>query len=73
MIIRYDGVNRKIDETYDNILPYLDDEETTESLREMCEGCEGYCGENHDYSECRHKPCFIFWLAYKYLEWGEGW
>ncbi len=73
MFIRYDGVNRKINETYDNILPYLDDEETTESLREMCEGCERYCGENHDYSECRYNPCFIFWLAYEYLEWGEGW
>lgn len=73
MFIRYDGVNRKITETYDNILPYLDDEETTESLRNMCLRCEQYCGEKHDYSECRNEPCFTFWLAYKYLEWGEGW
>lgn len=75
MFIRYDGVNRKITETYDNIFPYLDDEDTTKSLRNLCSRCERYCGEEHvmDYSECRDEPCFIFWLAYKYLELSEGW
>lgn len=42
-------------------------------LQEMCKNCENWCGEKHDYSECRNKPCFRFFLAYGYLNWETGW
>lgn len=66
------GVERKINEAYLHIKPYLDDEETTESLVEMCQNCECYCGEEHNWDECCDKACFRFWLAYIYLEWCDA-
>ena len=45
----------------------------TKELREMCKNCEAYCGKTHDYSECRGKWCYKFWLAYRYLEWSSSW
>ena len=41
----------------------------TEELLKMCRGCEEWYAEEHNYDECRHKPCFKFWLAYEYLRW----
>ena len=51
---------------------YLDDEESTEELREMCQNCEAYAGIEHDYAECKGKMCFNFYLAFEYLEWGNA-
>ena len=59
-------------ETEDRLKMYMKNEDTTKELREMCKNCEGYCGKDHDYTECRDKPCFLFWLAYKHLEWILG-
>ena len=42
-------------------------------LIEMCKNCEGYCGEEHDYTECKDKKCFKFFLAYYYLQWSTSW
>jgi hypothetical protein len=56
-------------EAYDHIRPYLRKLESTKELREMCNCCEGYCGEQHNYEECRDKMCFKFYLAFKYLDW----
>lgn len=61
-----------INEVYYNVKPHLDNERTTEELREMCQNCEAYCGSEHEYGECEDKMCFKFWLAFKYLEWING-
>lgn len=43
-------------------------------LHSMCSNCECFCGiENHDYSECRFKPCFKLFLGYAHAEWLEAW
>ena len=41
-------------------------------LYEMCKNCESYCGEEHDYKECRQNQCFKNWLALEYLDWTNG-
>lgn len=51
---------------------YMDDEESTAELREMCKRCERYCGKEHDYKECRNELCFQFWLAYTCLDLESG-
>lgn len=56
-------------ETEKRMEPYMNDMNATKSLRAMCKNCEAYCGKEHDYSECRDKWCFRFWLAYEHLEW----
>lgn len=57
----------QLEEIYQHIKPYIDEED---DLHTMCQYCEAYCGrEEHDYEECRSNNCFQFWLAYKYLEW----
>ena len=57
-----------IDYAYNNVKNYLNDTKVTKELREMCINCEGYCGEDHDYSYCKDMMCFKFWLAFKYLD-----
>ena len=69
---------RQLNAAYHHIQNYLDDEESTEELREMCQNCEAYAGIEHDYAECKGKMCFNFYLAFEYLEWnnafrGERW
>lgn len=66
------STENNINEAYENIKQYLDDEESTKDLREMCQNCEKYCGEQHDFEECEDLICFKFWLAYEYLEWSNG-
>lgn len=41
-------------------------------LYEMCKNCKNYCGEEHDYKECRQNQCFKNWLALEYLDWTNG-
>lgn len=61
--------DEQIDECRKHMEPYMMCEKSTLELREMCKNCESYCGKQHNYEECYEKPCFKFWLAYKYLEW----
>ena len=74
----YKETERQLNAAYHHIQNYLDDEESTEELREMCQSCEAYAGIEHDYTECKGKMCFNFYLAFEYLEWdnafkGERW
>lgn len=65
-----DTTKRQIKESYINIKPYLNDtDDCGTELRAMCERCERYCGNEHDWNECLDMPCFQFYLAYEYLEW----
>lgn len=59
-------MNERFDEAYRHIKPYIKD---ARELHSMCSRCERYCGEMHDFSECREEWCFKFWLAYVYLKW----
>lgn len=61
---------RKIEESYNHIKPYLKDQKI---LAEMCGHCERYCGKEHDYEECRNMPCFKCFLGYSYLQWLTSW
>lgn len=63
-------VLEKIEETYQEFLPYIN-EEPSPLLLKMCNHCEEYCGEEHDYSNCKDKACFTCYLAYQRLEWEE--
>ena len=63
-------VEEKIEEYYNRMSDYIPKDE---ELKEMCQNCECWCGENHDYSECRNKPCFRFFLGYGYLQWATSW
>ena len=60
---------RQLNAAYHHIQNYLDDEESTEELREMCQNCEAYAGIEHDYTEYKGKMCFNFYLAFVDLEW----
>ena len=61
-------IKEQVEECYKHIIPFL----PTPELKEMCKRCEAYCGKEHDYEECRDKPCFIFWLAFEYLSWSNS-
>lgn len=61
-------LEQSIQEMYKDIKPYMKREDATKELREMCKNCDGYCGIDHDYEECKGKPCFRFWLCYKIEE-----
>ena len=63
-------VEEKLKESFKNICSRL--VENTE-LQKMCQTCEAYCGTKHDYSECKEKSCFRFFLAYNYLQWETTW
>ncbi len=61
-----DILERRLQETYEHLMPYL---HIDENLQRTCANCEYYMGEEHDYSECRHNQCFINYLGLKRLEW----
>lgn len=67
-----DSVKRKLEETKEHMAPYMGDCESTAELRSMCQHCEHYCGENHDYTHCEDMQCFQFWLAYQYMDWSAS-
>lgn len=61
-----------IQESYNQCKPYLKYLSTLKDLSElksMCEICEAWYGEEHDYEDCLQKPCFRFFLCYNYLNW----
>lgn len=60
------GMERRINESYRHIKPYL---KQIDILKDMCSHCEKYCGEEHDYNECLGTPCFTCYLGYEYLKW----
>lgn len=62
-------VNSKLKEAYIHAKPYIQHGE----LKEMCKNCECWLGKDHDYEECKDKPCFRFWLAFVYLHWETSW
>ena len=62
--------NERIEECYNHIMPYIKEED---ELKEMCKNCGNWCGENHDYTECKNMMCFKFYLCFAYLEWMESW
>lgn len=71
-------MDKNIEDTYRMIKPYLNEPAPHNSGREllhaMCNNCERFCGVlEHDYSECREKPCFKLYLGYEYAEWCETW
>ena len=66
------GIEKKLEECYQHIKPYLGNEEDTPLLNEMCKMCEFWNGEEHDYEECRNKACFKLFLGYQYLCWEDG-
>ena len=69
-MVSADGrLTKKLEEAYKHIKPYLKEQQI---LREMCQNCEFYCGEEHDYEECRHKACFRCYLGYEYLQWSAS-
>lgn len=72
MIIAYKETQRQLEECYRHMGNYIHDESVTAELREMCKNCKIYCGLQHDFEECKDRPCFRFWLAYEYLEWGNS-
>lgn len=59
-------MKRKLDESYNHIKPYLKNQKI---LKDMCQYCGDYCGEDHDYEECLDMPCFKCFLGYAYLQW----
>ena len=61
---------RQLEESYRNIKPYINDDE---ELKKLCECCECYCGNNHNYEDCKNNQCFKMFLAYHYLEWCNSW
>lgn len=70
---QYTKTEGYIQEAYQHIKPYLDDETSCKALHDMCRNCERWCGEDHDYGECENMNCFKFYLAYEYLCWCEAW
>ena len=61
---------RKLDEPYQHIQPYLASQEI---LKDMCSYCENWCGERHNYEWCLDMPCFKCFLGYSYLQWETSW
>lgn len=61
---------RKIEESYNHIKPYLKEQTI---LKDMCSHCARYCGKQHNYEECLDMPCFKCFLGYSYLEWATSW
>ncbi len=66
-----DEMNRRLDDTYERVKPYL--KNSCPELKEMCKICECWYAEKHDYEECKNKPCFRFWLSYECMKYDIGW
>lgn len=56
----------QLEECYRHMEPY---QKNNQIAKDTCSPCEFYCGQEHDYSECRDKQCFKNLLAMQYLEW----
>lgn len=65
-----ENTKHQIDDDYKTLKNYLHEDK---ELQDMCQRCEEWCGENHDYDECLNKPCFTFYRCYKFLEKSNSW
>ena len=62
-------LNRRLDDEYNRIKPYLNNTKCCADLHKMCENCDGFMGvAQHNYEDCKNKNCFRFYLAYSILE-----
>lgn len=59
------NIDDKLDEQYKLIKNYIKEDQ---ELKEMCNRCGNYLGEEHDYEDCRNEQCFRFFLGYRSLE-----
>lgn len=66
-------IQNHLEESYNHIEPFLHDSTCCPTLHAMCANCEFWNGKEHDYSECREKPCFINFLGYEYMAWSTSW
>lgn len=62
-------LDEKINEYYEQVFKIYGSDELTE----MCKNCERWNGKEHDYTECKHRPCFRFFCAYGYLRMLSAW
>ena len=67
-----DRIERKLEESYKHIKPYLNHKNEVGILHEMCGRCEKYVGNDHDFAECRNEPCFICFLGFEYMCWEDS-
>lgn len=71
-----DIVERRLEESYEHIKDCLHKEKSAEAvklLHQMCNHCEAYCGEEHNYEECKNNPCFKLFLGYEWMSWDASW
>lgn len=71
-------IQSKLDETYNHVRPYLhvdgkNASPAIKALHEMCSTCEVFTGDEHDYTECKNRPCFECFLGYEYACWCDSW
>lgn len=72
---RFLETEKKINEAYDHYKSFFNDLDTCGDLHYMCreQNCSCYKGLQHDFTACKDKSCFHFYLAYKYMTWCEAW
>ena len=68
----------KRDEVWNKNKHYMETEEeieeTAEDLLPLCQRCNEFKGlEQHNFQECRGKPCMELWLSNEFLEWCRSW
>lgn len=71
MSITDEELNMRLNDTYSRVKPYLKTEHP--ELKKMCETCECWYADGHNYEDCKDKPCFRFWLAHECLHYEIGW
>lgn len=59
------------DEVWEKNKEYLDNPDTTEDLRPLCQNCKLWKGDHHNWESCRGKPCMELWLSNEYQEWSN--
>lgn len=61
----------KRDEAWKKNKEYLDNPDTIEDLRPLCQNCKLWKGDHHNWESCRGKPCMELWLSNEYQEWAS--
>lgn len=64
------------DEVWERNKPYMTKEyikETAEDLLPICQKCEKWTGEDHDFETCRGCQVMELWLSNEFLEWYMSW
>lgn len=61
-------LDRRLDEEYNLLKPYINDRKCCGELHKMCNKCEQFLGaDEHNYEDCKDMECFKFYLAYSSL------